>query len=73
MANIDIEKKNKKSSAWLWIVGILAIVGIIWLIAAGDDKPELEEAALYEEDVTAHLPADYPAINKAGTELLLVA
>lgn len=65
MANIDIEKKDRnKSSIWLWIVGLLVIAGIIWWIAADNDEPEVEEAGVYEQRISANPEADSPAANK---------
>lgn len=44
MAEINIEKKNNKKSIWPWIVGLLLLVGIIWVIAEVADSPDEEVA-----------------------------
>lgn len=65
MANIDIEKKDRnKSPIWFWIVGLLVLAGIIWWIAADKDKPEVEEAGVLEQRISANPEADAPAEEK---------
>lgn len=44
MAEIKVEKK-KGNNAWIWIIVILVIAGIIWWIASADNDEEV-----YEED-----------------------
>lgn len=40
MAEIDIEKKKSSNkSPWLWILALLVLAGVIWWIAAEDEKP----------------------------------
>ena len=43
MAEINIEKK-KKGSIWPWIIGLLVIVGIIWVASEVIDDPDNEVA-----------------------------
>ena len=46
MAQLDVEpKKNNSNDWWKWLLGILAIILIIWLIMefTGDDDEVLEE------------------------------
>lgn len=76
MANIDIEKKNKNnnSSTWLWILGILVLAGVIWWIASGNDEPEVEEAAVYEQRISVNSDAILQDdVKDLETELLLIA
>lgn len=54
MAEINIEKKNNKKSIWPWIVGLLVLVGIIWVIAEVAESPEDEVA----EQETVVAPID---------------
>lgn len=47
MADIDIQKK--RGSAWLWILGLLALALLAWLLVDsfdGDDDAEVVEAAV---------------------------
>lgn len=39
MAEIKIEKKSKRS-IWPWIIGLLLLVGVIWVIGEVADSPE---------------------------------
>lgn len=49
MAEIRVEPKSK-TPIWPWIIGILILLGLIWLLmdAFGEDEPELEEAPIEE-------------------------
>lgn len=73
MAKIDIEKKKDKnnSSIWLWIIGILIIAGIVWWIAADNDEPEVEEAAVIEQRISENREAGFIDIEKAAGNALI--
>lgn len=43
MAEIKIEKKSKKP-IWPWLIGLLLLVGVIWVIGEVADSPENELA-----------------------------
>lgn len=76
MAKIDIEKKNNNNSnIWMWILGLLVIAGIIWWIAgSGDDEPEVEETAVYEQRISANLDVEKAdQVNSLETEILSFA
>jgi len=47
MAEIDVQKKEGPP-AWIWIVGILALlvlVGVIWALTQGDDRDRDQDRA----------------------------
>lgn len=50
MANIRVETK-KKTPIWPWIVGVVLLLGIIWLVVeAFDDEGEYQEQWREEVD-----------------------
>lgn len=61
MAEINIEKKKNKGNKnrWLWIIGILILIGIIWWIIAASGEEELEyEDEVIEQGVSGKLPTE---------------
>ena len=65
MAEIRVEPK-RKTPIWPWIIGVLILLGLIWLLVEAfsrDDEYEdiredkLEEAEV-EDDAVGSLPAD---------------
>lgn len=42
MADLDVEKK-KNNDWWKWLLGILALIVILWLIFDTGDDDEIEE------------------------------
>ena len=62
MAQLDVEpKKDKGNDWWKWLLGILAIILIIWLIMefTGDDSEVMEEpepVAAVEYDRSSVIP-----------------
>lgn len=52
MAEIKVEKKNK-APVWPWIIGILILLGLIWLLinAFGDENEEYELEEIDPQEV----------------------
>ena len=44
MAQLDVEPKKSNNDWWKWLLGILAVIAIIWLILemTGDDDDVIE-------------------------------
>lgn len=68
MADIKVEKKGNNSPIWPWIVGILVLAGIIWWIAADDEKPITaydapETTAIQEERVSDQYVGEESEVN----------
>ena len=56
MAEIKVEKKNK-APIWPWIIGILVLLGLIWLLveAFSDDTEEYELEEIEPQEVEGNL------------------
>lgn len=51
MANIPVERKGG-TPWWTWLLALLAIIGLIWLIAElFDDEPDADDLAVVDDDV----------------------
>lgn len=73
MANIPVEK-NSSGAAWLpWLLGLIALVGLIWLgLELFDNEPDADEIAGTEDNVglidDVELGDDDPASAGVGPE-----
>lgn len=64
MADINIERKSNKKPIWPWILGLLLLIGVIWVLAeVMDNEPEREEMALAEERYEEEPLATDPQAN----------
>jgi len=56
MAEIKVEKKNK-TPIWPWIIGILVLLGLIWLLidAFSEDQEEFDLEEIDPEEVEGNL------------------
>lgn len=60
MAEIKVEKKNK-APIWPWIIGILILLGLIWLLinAFGNDEDEYMPEEIDPQEVEGRVDSDY--------------
>ena len=63
MAQLDVEpKKNNSNDWWKWLLGILALIIIVWVIMeyTGDDdevvEDEIETVAVVEHNALSATP-----------------
>lgn len=64
MADINIEKKSNKKPIWPWILGLLLLIGVIWVLAeVMENEPEREEMAVAEERYEEEPLATDPQAN----------
>lgn len=61
MAEIHVEKKRKP--IWPWIIGVLVILGVIWLIADGTDRP-MEGTAVAPTVPGLGIPSDADVVEE---------
>jgi hypothetical protein len=63
MAEIRVEPK-RKAPIWPWIIGILILLGLIWLLVEAfdrdDDYEDRREDTELENDTISSLPAHEP-------------
>lgn len=61
MAEIKVEKKNK-TPIWPWIIGILILLGLIWLLinAFGDDADQFDPEEIDPQEVEGRLGDSNP-------------
>lgn len=69
MAEIKVEKKNK-APIWPWVIGILVLLGLIWLLidAFSDDTEEYELEEIEPQEVEGNLIDE--SLNNPHTVLL---
>lgn len=69
MAQLDVEKKKDSGNDWWkWLVGILALVVIIWLIlefTGNDDQITTQETTGYVKDVLQNSQNNLHAVLRA--------
>lgn len=56
MAEIHVERKQKP--IWPWIIGLLVIIGVIWLIADGSERPMDSGTAIVPTAPGIGIPSD---------------
>lgn len=65
MADINIEKKRKP--VWPWIIGILAIIGIVWWAVQSTENPMLEGTAVTPSVPGVGIPSDADIMEEEPT------
>jgi hypothetical protein len=69
MAQLDVEKKKDSGNDWWkWLLGILALVVIIWLIlefTGNDDQINNQETTGYVKDVLQNSQNNLRAVLRA--------
>lgn len=52
MANIPIERERNGMPWWAWLLGLLLLIGAVWLIAElFDDEPDVDELAGRDDNI----------------------
>lgn len=69
MAEIKVEKKDK-APIWPWIIGILVLLGLIWLLisAFSDDNDEYELEEIDPQEVEGSIGGE--SFNRPELEIL---
>lgn len=65
MAEIRVEPKHNKTPIWPWIIGLLLLVGLIWIVAETFDGEEAPEVAAVETPILE----EEPVANRDATSI----